>query len=1189
MKNKLVRLMILLFLLFLLTPVVAAARPLAGAAFQEITAPAGGDPPFILVDENVQRSTVQNAKVWYWYTLPCAPTAAPEAGAWRLEEIARVPTTGGLIRTLFAHEEPSPYCGDWSPELLSNVAADNAHIYWMSNTQDGLVKLSVNANEGDPASLLYGGQQNADEIAERGPYIYLMDDAYGIIRVHKTTGAATPLFTPAQLGGPASDLQVTDEFLFWNQNGFLKLGNINGGGGDGITTGVTSYIAENSLCPPGGPCPSTEYVFVADNGRIRRYNVDTDTFSGNLYTTPVPGSIIADITVDESNLYFYEVREGSCNPFCTYDYALFRMVRTGGAADLLYTLTGQLFSAPRTDLTIGGPDNDYLYWQDEGQLKRLPHDAAAIPSIDVYITDIEVTQAIQDLNNSVALIQDKRTGVRVHVNAIGQDVPGISAALYRINSVGTVIAGPIYPSGGTNYLTVPNNPDRATFDHAFYFELPNTWIDDASLRLRAEINPNQLPPEPNYSNNAQNTAIFTMQASPTLRTHLIVWGYTVDGTYYEPDTYQDVWQARSWIRRAYPLASTPGGYTSPDPGFRLKVRTINDPNLGAHVERTSDFCLDIPEDDREFCAATYTNNCAKWLRATEGIPDDELIYSMIWDEPALPFPRGFATGGVSSGPTGTGTWGWDNDGSYGDWYMGHEVGHNVGRAHPSQGNSCGHSASDPGFPYAGAAIGSGDMWGFDVGDIGLNGALTRRVYPNSQWRDMMSYCDRQWISDYTYEGIYSFLTTANAAPQATFAPVRAGLDTIALFGTIYDDADTAAFQVVGLWDGPGPYAPPSGGPYTMRFLDSGDMELASYDFDGEANDANPNNYGFEVVVPFPLDTAVVELVRQSDNAVLATHTLSANAPTISNVELVNAPNPVTDTVTLQWQASDPDGDPLMYDVYYTADGGATYTAYALALSVNSVQLDTLQMAGSSFAHFRVTANDGTRLAEAQSAPFAMANKPPTITILTPQDGFEVTYGTPVNFTAEVEDLQGHVPDANMGWYLNGNSTGVTGPHYTGYLLPVGSNEISLRATNIMGQMSEQSVTVIVNDNVEYPGPTLAVGPDQVGWQLPEGTIALQQTSLTISNIGTGDLNWTASENASWLSLSATSGGTPETVTLTADPALAPAGAPLSTMLTIAGDNGQSVQIPVSLLVGVTPVWSENPDAIYSVFLPVMRK
>ncbi len=1157
------------------------------------------DTPSTLVDSGVANMTIQGARVWWWYTLPCAPTRVirteeTTAADWRLEEISRIATTGGITRTLFLHEEPSPYCGDWAPELLSNVAADGQHLYWMSNAEDGLVKLSINANVGDAADLLYDGQSQADEIEERGSYVYLMNDTYGIIRVHKNNGSATPIVTPVQLGGNSRDIQLTNDYVYWNNSGFLKVALNGGGGGDGIVNGVTAYVAENSLCRPSGPCPNTEYVFMGLGDQIRRYDLDNDSIGGVLYDSPASSTVhptVVNMTVDEQYIYFFERREASCEPFCSYDYGLYRIPRTGGTAELLYYITEQLFSNEDFDLTLGGPDNDYLFWHDEGQLRRLPRDAAAIPSVDVFITDIEVTQAIQDLDNSIQLIQEKRTGVRVHVDAAGQNVPGIAARLSRINSTGTVIDGPIYPSGGTNYLTVPNNPDRANFNHAFYFELPKTWVDDATLRLRAEVNPTQLPPEPTYANNVSNTSTFSLRPSPTLRTHLLAWNYEVSGTEYEPDLYQDVYQARSWIRRTYPLASTTGGYDSPDPGFRLDFRYIVDDELGGYVLRTSEECLEVPEESREFCAAGYANNYAQLLRATEGIPEGEMIYSMIWDDPSLPFPRGFATGSVSAGPTGTKTWFWDYDGSYGDWYMGHEVGHNVGRGHPSQGNSCGHSASDPNFPHTGAAIGEGDMWGFDVGDIGLNSSLNRRVYPNTTWRDLMSYCNNQWISDYTYEEIYDFLTasrtTNRAAGQATLQPARAGVGYIALFGTIFEAADTAAIQLVSLWDSPGPYTPPSSGPYRMRFLGSGGNELAGYDFNGEANDANPSDISFGVVVPFPTNTAEIELIRKSDGAVLDTHTLSANPPTISNVQLIGAASPVTDTIRLQWQASDPDGDSLTFDVYYSDDNGATYTAYALGITTNSVELDTNQMGGSNQAHFRVTANDGTRTAEAESPSFTMANKPPTVVILTPQDGLEVVYGTAVNFTAEVEDLQGHVLDGNMQWYVNGSPTGIFGPDYTAYLLPVGTNEISLRATNTVGLMSEASATVLVNDDLEYPGPTLSVGPDQVSWQVAAGTVAPQQAVLSISNSGTGDLSWMASESASWLSLSTTNGSTPGMLTLTADPTAVTPGEPVSTLLTISGDNGQTVQLPVSLLVGQSPAWfPPAADATYGLYLPV---
>ena len=94
----------------------------------------------------------------------------------------------------------------------------------------------------------------------------------------------------------------------------------------------------------------------------------------------------------------------------------------------------------------------------------------------------------------------------------------------------------------------------------------------------------------------------------------------------------------------------------PDPGFRLATRTINDENLGEHVMRTADLCLQMDEDDISKCAAAYTNNYAKELRVAEGLPDSELVYNMMFNPGGdIPFTRGFATDGVSAGPTGAGS------------------------------------------------------------------------------------------------------------------------------------------------------------------------------------------------------------------------------------------------------------------------------------------------------------------------------------------------------------------------------------------------------------------------------------------------------------------------------------------------------------------------------------------------------
>ena len=58
--------------------------------------------------------------------------------------------------------------------------------------------------------------------------------------------------------------------------------------------------------------------------------------------------------------------------------------------------------------------------------------------------------------------------------------------------------------------------------------------------------------------------------------------------------------------------------------------------------------------------------------------------------------------------------------------------------------------------------------------------------------------------------------------------------------------------------------------------------------------------------------------------------------------------------------------------------------------------------------------------------------------------------------------------------------------------------------------------------VTYTAPDLQVTPLILGFSTPQGTNPATQT-LTIDNIGTGTMNWTASESISWLSLSQTNG------------------------------------------------------------------
>jgi hypothetical protein len=132
------------------------------------------------------------------------------------------------------------------------------------------------------------------------------------------------------------------------------------------------------------------------------------------------------------------------------------------------------------------------------------------------------------------------------------------------------------------------------------------------------------------------------------------------------------------------------------------------------------------------------------------------------DVPQMPNPSVVAVGPVGD-PKQYPSFSWDTDRSYGDWYGSHEIGHTFGRFHPG---FCNQDASDPTFPTADGRIGdvaNGDMVGLDIGDSALN--LPMRPMANETCHDIMTYCDNQWISAYSYQAILKRLVEEDSAFQ----------------------------------------------------------------------------------------------------------------------------------------------------------------------------------------------------------------------------------------------------------------------------------------------------------------------------------------------------------------------------------------------------------------------------------------
>jgi hypothetical protein len=373
----------------------------------------------------------------------------------------------------------------------------------------------------------------------------------------------------------------------------------------------------------------------------------------------------------------------------------------------------------------------------------------------VFLDALEVTQEVQDLAHSVPLVAAKPTIVRAYLRY----APGPVSVRGELRMSRTphgpwqtvASLGPAQLDPSRSGGSLPDlRSRRGDLDYSLNFRIPSKLTAAGTLWLRlGKVRRTTGTPLPSLAHLPVRAATFT-QAVP-LRMRLVRLRYTMGSppVAHEPGA-TDVALIESWLRRAYPIA-------------RLELTTTT-----ATATPAPPF------------GAAQINAQLIALRAVDvstGTDARTHYYGMVADSGF--FMRGLASGipqtpqpgTVASGPTGPSTFGWDSDGSYGDWYGGHELGHTVGRFHAEFCGAIGGAAYP--FPNGQLSDADEDFVGIDVGDPGLG--LPMRVMGGVDSHDVMSYCDDQWLSSFTYGGVYDRLVAENALPAgAGGGPAGAG-------------------------------------------------------------------------------------------------------------------------------------------------------------------------------------------------------------------------------------------------------------------------------------------------------------------------------------------------------------------------------------------------------------------------------
>lgn len=1182
-------------LFYILWVAILLALPFFSTPPQPVTATVITDiDPIVMVEEGANDHTLGGNKL-YWRTLSdCSepPGRTPQDP----EIIQRIFTSGSMKRTLLYENDsrPTHECNPY--HIYSNIVADSNYVYFADDS--GLVRLSASANIGDAPTLMSATIQSTGNsrkvlLSQNNTHVFAM-----IYMAHNTTTQVWAIRKSdstqeivANFSGFARDLSSDETYIFWivpsSNTLIMAYRFVAGYTTETITTGVASFATEGekTYCLMG--CTTTHYVFIAKNNQIFRYDVLTQAMSAALYTSSSPDApYIYNITTDGLFVFFYERRENLPCPECLliYTQVLFRMNRMGIFPSPLYTHTSPY--AGYTNIQDLDTDGAYLYWQQDDQILKFPNNAAELSQTNITIDRWEINQAIQNTSNSVALIGGRRTMVRVFAKGDGDDVENVTAFLYRVNpTTGAEISGPLAPvnRAGT-HLTIFDNPQPANIDSSFNFELPLAWVQSGTpLRLKIVVNPYNTPLESNPNDNTSLSATFTPIASPTLEVEFYSLGFTDSNniSHYLRIT-KDIEQTFSWIRRTYPLASDPAQYNSP--GFHPNLHSVHMSELDSLVDGTHKFCKDFAE--KGLCATAYVNNKLRaWQEADEEADGTAYIY-YGWIPDTAGFPRGQGGGGIASGPAGCCLKAWDKDGAYTDWYTAHELAHAIGRLHPVPGSgedACDHSGDDADYPYPGSDIGlMGVHWGFDMGDKAFG--LKPLVADSSVWHDFMGYCDYQWISDYTYMGLYNQIPDWDGSLRQHRAPAG---DYLAIYGTIFPENNSAYLTHVNKQTA-NTIPPLVAGPYAIRLLDDQNQQLAEYAFTPDEPEEGANFFSFGQMVTFVAGTRHVQIVKLEGNVVLVDHVVSANAPTVSNVQATAGSNPIAGEMTISWTGADADNDTLAYDVFYSQDGGTTFLPYLTGLTASSTTADSEVLGGGSTI-FRVVATDGSLTGSGDSPAVTLVNKPPQPTIYNPGDGDVVQWGQLISFIGQGFDLQdGSVVGTNMVW-SNQNGVLGTGGFVDVADLPVGENIITLTVTNSLGLSSGISITVFVEDDATPAEATLEVAPNIFGWHIGANVTEVQEYTFLVANAGSGDLEWSVSSDAEWLTLDVITGTNSSSVTAYADPAGLTDGETWSANLTVTGQaEGGPVQtqiIPVTLSMG--DVWTTLPLLPRRTFLPLI--
>jgi len=620
----------------------------------------------------------------------------------------------------------------------------------------------------------------------------------------------------------------------------------------------------------------------------------------------------------------------------------------------------------------------------------------------VKLVGLEVTQVIQDLENKVKLVEKKKTMVRAYLEPDNGTDPVKTQARLHGRVGGVELSGsPLTPSNSSGFIEAKPGAlaRRNVLADSLNFVLPASWptgtVEFELEGVGSSINCQEVAGP--AANDCKTTVSFN--SGSEFEVKLVKVKYKSGSSTIVPSN-TDLNALQKRLLAIFPTAK---------------------------IDRTSG-TLDMGTGKPALDAVNSRLEFMRFMDFCWGILGCKRLYYGAYDQLS-------SGGGLANGIPGSVASGIIRDGnSYGRNRHAHELGHTMGRHHASNAllgfspggaklGPCGSksAAGAPDFPnifsFSGtnrATIGpmlSGDsklVFGWD--------SLRDQVVDPVQVFELMSYCGNyRWISDFTYEGIRSFINS-NFSTVTTLGtgPLGVTMDYLVVRGVIDLDTDSATFDPFSTIssDQPPPQLPD--GLYTLQMEDDAGNVLASVGFDPVVMDADspggdpgPTPDGGQTglfIIPVEANPAIRVARVLKGGSELASLSASANAPTVT-VVFPNGGEVLSPSATFTWNGNDLDGDTLSYTVQFSPDNGTSWQTLVADYPDTSLDVDVNQLQQTDQGLVKVLASDGFLTGQDVSdGVFTSPNSPPECDIESPVDGAVFVGVQRIDFSAFTHDV-----------------------------------------------------------------------------------------------------------------------------------------------------------------------------------------